>query len=86
MSPTGFEPDEGVRSWQALVGKLADSEATVAESPDPSRSSAEPTVTLSHEEVLSALDAARTAWLKFGDTTALRQSLLDLLRRIEDRE
>ena len=86
MSPTGFEPDEGVRSWQSLVGKLANSEATVAWSPGPCGSSAERTVTLSHEDVLKALDTARAGWLQSGDTTILRDALLDLLRRLEDRE
>ncbi len=86
MSPTGFEADEGVRSWQALVGKLADSEATVASSPDPSRSSAEPTVTLSHDIIEKALEEARSSWIRSGDTAALRNALLELLRRLEDRE
>jgi hypothetical protein len=41
---------------------------------------------LSHEAVLNALDTARAAWLRSGDTTALRQALLDLVRRRGERE
>ena len=86
MSPTGFEPDDGVRAWQTLVGISANPEASDAASPDPRRPSAENTVTLSHELIEKALEEARSSWIRSGDTAALRNALLELLRRLEDRE
>ena len=49
-------------------------------------SSAESTVTLSHDEIVQAIEAARADWLQAGDVEALRGALLQVLRQLEQRE
>ena len=83
MGEEGLEPAEESRSSQALGGNAANSEAPDVAPAGPSRSSAESTVTLSHDSITEWLEAAHAAWLRTGDEKTLRRALLDLLWYLE---
>ena len=78
----GLEPAEESRSSQSLAGITTESEAVEVNEPDPRGSSAEPTVTLSHDEIRRALDDARHAWARSADVVVLRRALLELLQKL----
>ena len=79
----GLEPVPDGGSSQILEGKLADSEALQSSEPGPHGSSAESTVTLSHDSINKALENARAEWLRGADPDALREALLEIVRRLE---
>src|SRR5215471_16479773 len=64
MEAAGIEGDSDARSSQVLDGNSANSEASTASRSDPPWSSAESTVTLSHEAIREALEAARAEWMR----------------------
>ena len=86
MPRAGLEPGSDAGSSQVLIGNPADSEASEAHRPSPPRLSAEPTVTLSHDDVSRALENARVAWAHSPDPAVLRKALLELLRNLEGSE
>ncbi len=86
MPRAGLEPDKSDGSSPIVPGKAADSGPSDAESTDPCGSSAEPTVTLSHDSIAKGLGDARDAWTRSADPKALRRGLLELLRRLDEDE
>jgi len=84
--PSGYEPETANRSSPILEGKAAETETVEQPLLGAQGSSADPTVTLSHDFVGQELADARSAWDRDADPKALRRALLELLWRLEKNE